>query len=58
LSALKKHQGRELGLSDLLNAAALVDDGIVLNKDGSLAAGWFYRGPDSELAVEESEHKE
>jgi type IV secretory pathway VirB4 component len=58
LPALKKHQGKEKGLSDLLNEAALVDDGIVLNKDGSLAAGWFYRGPDFELAVRESEHKE
>jgi type IV secretion/conjugal transfer VirB4 family ATPase len=46
LLALKKYQGKERGVSDLLNAAALVDDGIVLNKDGSLTAGWFYRGPD------------
>ncbi len=44
--SLKQYQGREKGVSDLLNAAALVADGIVLNKDGSLTAGYFYRGAD------------
>lgn len=31
---------------DLLNWAAEVADGVVLCKDGSLLAGWHYRGPD------------
>ena len=44
--ALKQYQGKEKGVSDLLNAAALVDDGIVLNKDGRLTVGWFYKGSD------------
>jgi type IV secretion system protein VirB4 len=35
------------GMADLLNWAALVDDGIVQGKDGSLIAGYFYQGPDS-----------
>ncbi|HLN25027.1 MAG TPA: hypothetical protein VK558_13710, partial [Patescibacteria group bacterium] len=34
-------------MADLLNWAALVDDGIVQGKDGSLLAGYFYQGPDS-----------
>lgn len=34
------------GLSDLLNYAAVVAPGIVLNKNGSLLAGFFYRGSD------------
>ena len=34
------------GLADLLNWSHLVDSGIVLCKDGSLLAGWFYRAPD------------
>jgi type IV secretion/conjugal transfer VirB4 family ATPase len=34
------------GYSDLLTYAALVEDGIVLNKDGSLMAAWSYRGDD------------
>ena len=34
------------GYSDVLNYAAIIDDGIILNKDGSLMAGWEYRGYD------------
>ncbi len=34
------------GFADLLNFAAVIDEGIVLNKDGSLMAGWFYQGGD------------
>jgi type IV secretion system protein VirB4 len=34
------------GLADLLLPFALIDDGILLQHDGSLLAGWSYRGPD------------
>lgn len=34
------------GFTDLLNYAAVVDDGIVLNKDGSLLSSWLLKGPD------------
>ncbi len=34
------------GVADLTNWAALIDDGIVIGKDGSLMAGYYYRGPD------------
>lgn len=34
------------GFPDLLNYAALVDDGVMLNKDGSLMAGFVFRGVD------------
>lgn len=34
------------GLADLLNWAFLVDDGVVLLKDGALMAAFRYRGPD------------
>jgi type IV secretion system protein VirB4 len=44
--ALKPFRSRAAGLPDLLNWAALIGDGIVQGKDGSLLAGWFYRGPD------------
>ncbi|HEY2616721.1 MAG TPA: hypothetical protein VGI78_05230 [Acetobacteraceae bacterium] len=33
-------------MADLLNWSHLVAPGVVLCKDGSLLAGWFYRGPD------------
>lgn len=34
-------------LPDLLNYAALVDSGVVRGKDGSLLAGFFFRGEDA-----------
>jgi len=49
---LKLFKNRQKGLPDLLSYAALIDDGILLNKDGSLMAGWFYRGIDTESAAE------
>ena len=44
---------RAPGTADLLNYAALIDDGLVLCKDGSLLAGFFFRGPDQESATPE-----
>ena len=44
--SLRPFKGGAPGVNDLLNWAALVDNGIVQCKDGSLLAGWFYRGPD------------
>src|SRR5262249_26288544 len=38
------------GLADLINYAALVDDGICLLKDGGFLAAWAYTGPDLESA--------
>src|SRR5260370_20379987 len=34
------------GLGDLLLPYALIDDGILLQQDGSLLTGWSFRGPD------------
>jgi len=44
--ALAPFRTKAAGLPDLLNYAALIDDGIVLGKDGSLLAGFFYYGDD------------
>ncbi|GEJ56651.1 transporter [Anaeromyxobacter diazotrophicus] len=49
--ALKLFRSHAEGFSDLLNWAALVADGVVLGKDGSLLAGFFYRGQDLESAT-------
>jgi len=38
------------GLADLVNYAALVDDGVCLLKDGGFLAAWVYTGPDLESA--------
>lgn len=44
--ATKEVRSKAPGLPDLLNWAFPVADGVILNKDGSLLAGWFYEGPD------------
>lgn len=41
-----EHREEPRGLADLLLPFALIDDGILLQQDGSLLAGWTYRGPD------------
>ena len=49
--ALAPFRRKAAGLPDLLNFAALVDDGIVLGKDGALMAGFFFRGDDTASAT-------
>ncbi|MGI6656288.1 MAG: conjugal transfer protein TrbE [Desulfobulbus sp.] len=44
---LKDYRSSAQGLPDLLPWAALVAPGVVLNKDGSLLAGWKVRGQDT-----------
>lgn len=46
MQPLKDFRDKAKALPDLLNWAALVDDGVVLGKDGSMMAGFFYRGQD------------
>ena len=43
---LKVFRDKARGLPDLLNYAAVIDDGVVLGKDGALMAAWSYRGQD------------
>jgi type IV secretion/conjugal transfer VirB4 family ATPase len=43
---LKVFRSTAPGLPDILPWAALVANGVCLNKDGSVTAGWFYRGAD------------
>lgn len=38
--------------ADLLPYAGLVDEGVLLLKDGSLMAGWYFAGPDSESSTD------
>lgn len=46
MAPLKIYRDRSQGFHDLLNWGSVIEDGVVLNKDGSLLAGWFYRGED------------
>jgi type IV secretion system protein VirB4 len=49
----REHRTAACGLADLLNWGFMVDDGVLLQKDGSLLAGWRYRGPDVNAATAE-----
>ncbi len=46
LARLREHRTSPTGLADLLGWGFLVDEGVVLQKDGSLLAGFEYAGPD------------
>lgn len=50
---LKKHRSKKAGLADLLNYAAVVDDGVIVGKNGSFMACWIYRGADNASATDE-----
>lgn len=45
---LRKH--RE---TDLLNYTAVVDDGVIVGKNGSFMASFFYRGADNASATDQ-----
>ena len=49
---LKKHRSTAAGLADLLNYAAVVDDGVIVCKNGAFMAAWFYRGADNASATD------
>lgn len=49
---LKKHQSTEEGLADLLNYAAVVDDGVIVGKNGSFMSAWLYKGSDNASATD------
>lgn len=53
---LKKHRSGGAGFADLLNYAAVVDDGIVVGKNGSFMAAWLYEGEDNASSTDE--HRE
>jgi type IV secretion system protein VirB4 len=47
----REHRQEPVGLADLLGWGFLVADGVVLQKDGSLLAGFQYAGPDVTAAT-------
>ena len=52
-SKLKRHQSKEAGLADLLNYAAMVDDGVIVGKNGSFIASWLYHGDDNASSTDQ-----
>ena len=48
---VNKAKSAAKGLADLLLPFALVEDGILLQQDGSFLAAWAFRGPDMQSAT-------
>jgi type IV secretion system protein VirB4 len=48
---ITEHRTHARGLADLLLPFGLIEDGILLQQDGSLLAAWAYRGPDMHSAT-------
>jgi type IV secretion/conjugal transfer VirB4 family ATPase len=50
---LQKHRSKDAGLADLLNYAAVVEDGVIIGKNGSFMAAWLYKGDDNSSSTDE-----
>ncbi|WP_026621616.1 type IV secretion system protein TrbE (plasmid) [Ensifer sp. WSM1721] len=50
--ALKRFRHAGPSFSDLVPYAGLVANGVILLKDGSLMAGWYFAGPDSDSSTD------
>ncbi|EHT8580969.1 conjugal transfer protein TrbE [Salmonella enterica] len=50
---LKKNRSKDEALADLLNSAAVVDDGVIVCKNGSFMASFFYKGADNASATDQ-----
>lgn len=52
--ALREFRSKAKAFPDILNYASFIDDGVLLNKDGSLTAGFYYRSSDiSSMTLDE-----
>lgn len=51
---LRRHRSQDAGLADLLNYAAVVDDGVIVGKNGAFMAAWCYRGEDNASRTDEA----
>ena len=52
MAALSPFRHRDPSFSDLVPYAGLIANGVILLKDGSLMAGWYFAGPDSESSTD------
>ncbi|HEK2843862.1 TPA: VirB4 family type IV secretion/conjugal transfer ATPase [Proteus mirabilis] len=50
---LKKHRSKDAGFADLLNYSAVVDDGVIVCKNGAFMAAWLYKGEDNASSTEQ-----
>lgn len=54
---LKKFHSKQKGFSDLFNYAYLIEDGVIVGKNGSLMVAWEYRGIDHESCLDEEKER-
>ncbi len=52
MAALRSFRNSGPSFSDLVPYAGIVANGVILLKDGSLLAGWYFAGPDSESSTD------
>lgn len=50
---LNKHRSTSAGFADLLNYAAMVDDGVIVGKNGSFMAAYLYKGDDNASSTDQ-----
>ena len=50
---LKKHRSEKQGVADLLNYASVVDDGVIVGKNGAFMSAWLYQGEDVASSTED-----
>jgi len=50
---LGRFRAKDAAVADLLNYAAVVSDGVVVGKNGSLMAAWLYKGGDDASSTDE-----
>jgi type IV secretion system protein TrbE len=53
VASLKPHRSKDPGVADLLNYAALIDDGVIVGKNGALMAAWEYVGEDNASSTDD-----
>lgn len=53
----KKHRSKDESFADLLNYAAVVADGIIINKNGSFMASFYYEGADNASSTDEERNQ-
>jgi len=52
-SKLDRFRSKDAGFADLLNYAAMVDDGVIVGKNGSFMAAWLYAGDDNASSTDQ-----
>ena len=50
---LAKHRSKDASVADLLNYAAVIEDGVIVGKNGSFMASWTYKGEDNASSTDQ-----